>query len=354
MAADRVEAASVVHGEALRRRATEHRARWEAQRRAAEEQRAREVEDEAIARALRASREVTVRDTSARPSTPRTDEPADERLCRICFSGEESGRLFSPCLCRGSIGLIHVDCLNQWRNMSRNPRSYYGCEQCGYQYNLERTRAAVFLEREEPTQVFAIIGICLLTFATALICRFASHVVFSTLVRTQKFLDAHGALASRPNLRRQLSTLTTKSVATHHGVVLYTSPCYVEVFFYRLVMWVPPWRDLRRTNGWIHSARIIGVHEYLDLLTGGFFVVALVSFLLSMYRRYQLLGARRMAEYIGPSLALIFFAHGSKGMRLPLFAGSLYAYHHLHDVARLKSRELLMRIGQRVLEVQAP
>lgn len=352
MAEDRFEAASIVHGEALRRRAAEHRARWEAQRRAEEERRAREAGDEAVARALRASREATVRDNSARSSTPTRDEPEEERLCRICFSGEESGRLFSPCLCRGSIGLIHVDCLNQWRNMSRNPRSYYGCEQCGYQYNLERTRAAVFLEREEPAQVFAVIGICLLTLATALICRFASHAVFSTLVRAQKFLDARGALVSRPNLRQQLSTLTMESVSTHRGVLLYTSPCYVEVFFYRLVMWIPPWRDLRRTNGWFHSARVIVVHEYLDLLTGGFFVVALVSFLLSMYKRYQLLGARRMAEYIGPSLAMIFFAHGSKGVRLPLFAGSLYAYHRLHDAARLKSRELLMRIGQRVLEVQ--
>lgn len=31
--------------------------------------------------------------------------PQDERLCRICFDGEdeELGKLFSPCLCRGTV-----------------------------------------------------------------------------------------------------------------------------------------------------------------------------------------------------------------------------------------------------------
>ena len=41
---------STVQQEALRRRALEHRARWEAQRREVEERRAREREDENVAR----------------------------------------------------------------------------------------------------------------------------------------------------------------------------------------------------------------------------------------------------------------------------------------------------------------
>ena len=59
------------------------------------------------------------------------------------------------------MALVHVECLNEWRNLSRNPRSFYGCDQCGYQYNLERTRAARYLEREEPALVFAVVGVFL-------------------------------------------------------------------------------------------------------------------------------------------------------------------------------------------------
>lgn len=33
------------------------------------------------------------------------DEDKDERQCRICFDGSESGRLIRPCRCRGSIAV---------------------------------------------------------------------------------------------------------------------------------------------------------------------------------------------------------------------------------------------------------
>ena len=39
----------------------------------------------------------------------------DSRECRVCRSNSEDGRpLFTPCLCSGSIGLVHQDCLEAW------------------------------------------------------------------------------------------------------------------------------------------------------------------------------------------------------------------------------------------------
>ena len=72
-------------------------------------------------------------------------------MCRICFSGEEDGakgadRLFSPCQCRGSQGLVHVRCLNHWRARSRNNASYFTCNTCHYRYNLERATWAKRIE----------------------------------------------------------------------------------------------------------------------------------------------------------------------------------------------------------------
>lgn len=57
-----------------------------------------------------------------------------DRMCRICHEGDvaadELGRLFSPCLCRGSVRYVHIECLNEWRRLSSNPNSYYECETC--------------------------------------------------------------------------------------------------------------------------------------------------------------------------------------------------------------------------------
>ena len=40
----------------------------------------------------------------------------DGRVCRICFGGVndvlESGKLISPCKCKGSMKYVHVNCLN--------------------------------------------------------------------------------------------------------------------------------------------------------------------------------------------------------------------------------------------------
>lgn len=72
---------STVQQEALRRRALEHRARWEAQRREVEERRAREREDENVARASRAAREI-------RATTNDDDDDDDDEQ----VAGEQDGR----------------------------------------------------------------------------------------------------------------------------------------------------------------------------------------------------------------------------------------------------------------------
>eukprot|EP00913_Durusdinium_trenchii_P006504 g6112.t1 len=73
---------------------------------------------------------------------------AEQRCCRICFDSEESkqtGRLFSPCQCTGSMRFVHVSCLNEWRSASCNHRSYYHCDACHYKYRLQRLWVADLL-----------------------------------------------------------------------------------------------------------------------------------------------------------------------------------------------------------------
>ena len=53
----------------------------------------------------------------------------------------ETGRLYRPCLCKGS-NAVHVRCLQQWRAMAPNPER---CESCHYRYRLQRERLAVVM-----------------------------------------------------------------------------------------------------------------------------------------------------------------------------------------------------------------
>ena len=60
---------------------------------------------------------------------------------------------------------VHVECLNDWRSQSANPQSFYRCDQCHYEYNVERTKWAAILESE---RVIRAVAAAVLLAATAL------------------------------------------------------------------------------------------------------------------------------------------------------------------------------------------
>ncbi|KAI9012742.1 hypothetical protein BC832DRAFT_547898 [Gaertneriomyces semiglobifer] len=101
--------------------------------------------------------------------TPLADPPQaagrDDRICRICFGGQEDepelGRLLSPCKCNGTMKYVHVECLNEWRRNSRKKESFYQCDQCLYRYNFARTTWARIAVNE--------VVVTLLTFAVFLV-----------------------------------------------------------------------------------------------------------------------------------------------------------------------------------------
>ncbi|GBP84134.1 E3 ubiquitin-protein ligase MARCH3 [Eumeta japonica] len=69
------------------------------------------------------------------------DRPSDhstDSMCRICHGSESGsldfGPLISACCCRGTIGRIHVKCLERWLTESGKSR----CELCGSRYATRR------------------------------------------------------------------------------------------------------------------------------------------------------------------------------------------------------------------------
>ena len=86
----------------------------------------------------------------------------EERVCRVCFCGEECGRLITPCRCRGSMRFVHAACLNEWRVSSANPRSFERCDQCGYAYRTQRTHIGLYLQSERVHSIATVVSLLLL------------------------------------------------------------------------------------------------------------------------------------------------------------------------------------------------
>lgn len=123
-----------------------------------------------------------------RESAGTTNDGAE--TCRICHGGREFerelGPLFSPCRCRGTVASVHVECLNRWRRMSSNPSSYFACDQCGYRYQIDRTRWARWAETTAAAEITTVLACALIVCAAAVPCYYlAVHKQFvSSLIRS--------------------------------------------------------------------------------------------------------------------------------------------------------------------------
>lgn len=65
-------------------------------------------------------------------NTSYEDDFSGEPTCRICLGDEADGRLISPCLCKGSMRFVHIECLTLWRTSSTNTMSFFACDSCQY------------------------------------------------------------------------------------------------------------------------------------------------------------------------------------------------------------------------------
>lgn len=79
--------------------------------------------------------ETVVSNAEVRPSVWSLNE---DIMCRICHGGNsltvELGALISSCACRGTVGRVHVKCLERWLTESGKSR----CELCGTRYTTRR------------------------------------------------------------------------------------------------------------------------------------------------------------------------------------------------------------------------
>jgi magnesium-transporting ATPase (P-type) len=102
----------------------------------------------------------------------------DIKECRICLDGEcnvDTGKLFRPCLCKGTQAYIHEGCLNSWRQNTNNASQVYECPTCHYKYKFSRIWYAHLL-----TNNITVILVTLLTiiFSVILVGFFIRNIIF--------------------------------------------------------------------------------------------------------------------------------------------------------------------------------
>ena len=93
--------------------------------------------------------------------------------CRICMGNAIDGRLISPCVCKGSMKYIHVDCLEKWRHASRNRKHFFECELCKYNYSFWRTWLISMLRNRNVIHMTTVLA--------CIICFFVSNVILQCI-----------------------------------------------------------------------------------------------------------------------------------------------------------------------------
>lgn len=56
-------------------------------------------------------------------------------ICRICHEGDQKETLVSPCYCSGTMGLVHVTCMERWLSSTSSDV----CELCHYKFKTKKT-----------------------------------------------------------------------------------------------------------------------------------------------------------------------------------------------------------------------
>lgn len=55
-------------------------------------------------------------------------------MCRICHEDGSHEKLVSPCHCTGTMGMLHVSCLERWLGSSNTTK----CEICQFQFVVQK------------------------------------------------------------------------------------------------------------------------------------------------------------------------------------------------------------------------
>lgn len=125
---------------------------------------------------------------------------------RYISEDPESGRLISPCKCKGTQKYVHEGCLQAWRRAAPlSDRNYWSCPTCKFQYRMARLKMGSWLgskvTRAVLTVVVMVVALFLLGFvADPIISLWVDPLGTVTDAITDVFTDLDGL---RPSARSE-------------------------------------------------------------------------------------------------------------------------------------------------------
>ncbi|KAG0360808.1 hypothetical protein BC939DRAFT_470479 [Gamsiella multidivaricata] len=264
--------------------------------------------------------------TPAVTATATNDQPVEERQCRICLGGVDEedtlGRLISPCLCKGSMKYVHVECLNAWRARSPKPESHYKCDTCKYSFSFRRTSFARYLAH--PLTVFVL---TMAVFAAAVFAAgFAMKLFFYLMMDEPQEFIYPADLDDYDDV---------ELLRLKESVVIFRTPDSLRAVF-----------RIDKSH-MVFGSFFVSIIGFLQLLLsalwmgGGGGVFRIGGFGLGGGRRRGARGERQREAGIGGMLMVMILVFG-------LFKSLYMTYQFVHRV----SRRVLAKAEMMVLEVQ--
>ncbi|RGB33522.1 hypothetical protein C1646_704171 [Rhizophagus diaphanus] len=229
------------------------------------------------------------------------DNVSEDKMCRICFAGAEEesslGRLISPCLCKGTMRYVHVECLNQWRLRSQKKSSFFQCDECKYKYAFRRTTIAKFATNEFVLTLVTLSFFVFCVFMGGFLAKFLLYLypISGDFEDDNDIEDDEEPLFKEPITIATIFTIDYLHVTL--GIMLVGIIGFIQLLF--SIMWfgpIPSWNTFRfgPTGGSVGRGRNDG-------LAGIFIsVIVVVGVLKAVWGMYKLVrgASRKLLERV--------------------------------------------------------
>lgn len=212
---------------------------------------------------------------------------------------------------------IHVRCLNEWRAVAPNNRSYYRCDQCHYEYNLRRAEWANIVAHPNTSKVISVIIL------------FIGIILFGITTFKLPIADyIYGMIEWSP-----IFFFAQKE-------------CRIQQCQDRCNSWFP-WNDCHpkcmEICGWNEERNIIlsdWNRLYIQIFFSGVFVLAA----LGLFGQRRLIWRHKM-------VFLITLAQSTRIWRLFILLGIGHSFYGLLVAVRIVVKKFLFEFGERILAV---
>ena len=153
---------------------------------------------------------------------------SSNKQCRICLE-EDDKKYISPCLCKGSSKYIHIECLNQWRNMNiHNIEKKNSCEICKYKFKFKNNVTINYLKYKIFNKYY-LIRLLFLWFFSMVIIWFEVNTDFF-LIRTLTLYNYNSSLLN--NFRN--FKLSEKTFYINYGLFYIPLTFFISEVIYTL------------------------------------------------------------------------------------------------------------------------